>query len=49
MSLSLLILQTEIVTVMAVIDLHFAGSRDRESLGRSLMCFDFSHDIYFLS
>ena len=43
LSLTLCGLQTEVVTMVAVVDLDFAGSGNGKSLGRSLMCFDFSH------
>ena len=54
MSLALSILKTEVVAVVAVVDLNLAGTGYGKSLGRSLMCFDFSHfylllfnEIYF--
>ncbi len=45
MSLSLLRLKTQIVTVMAVIEFDLARSRYGKSFGRCLMCLDFSHII----
>jgi hypothetical protein len=46
MSLALCILETKVVTMVAVVDLNLAGSGNGKSLGRSLMRFDFSHFIY---
>ena len=43
MSLSLCGLKTCVMSVVAVTDLYLTGSRYRKSLGRSLMCLDFSH------
>jgi hypothetical protein len=43
MSLALCILETKVVTMVAVVDLNLAGSGNGKSLGRSLMRFDFSH------
>jgi len=43
MSLALCILEAKVVTMVAVVDLDFAGSGNGISLGRSLMRFDFSH------
>ena len=45
MSLALLILYAEFMTVMRVIHLDLAGSRYRETLGRSFVCLDFSHNF----
>ena len=48
MSLALLILYAELMTVMRVVHFHFAASRYRETLGRSLVCLDFSHNFVLL-
>lgn len=48
MSLALLILYAELMTVMRVVHLHFSASRYRETLGRSLVCLDFSHSFVLL-
>ena len=46
MSFALCILEAEVVTMVAVIDLYLTGAGNGKSLGRSLMRFDFSHFIY---
>ena len=43
MSLALCILKSEVVSVVAVIDLYLSGSGDGKSLCRCSMSFDFSH------
>ena len=48
MSLALLILYTELMAVMRMIHLNFAGSRNRETLGGSSVCLDFSHSFVLL-
>lgn len=48
MSLALLILYAEFMTVMRVIHLDLAGSRYRETLGGSSVCLDFSHNFVLL-
>ena len=43
MSLSLGGLLTQIVAMMAVIDLHLTGTGNGKSLGRCLVCLNLSH------
>ena len=43
MSLALCVLKSEVVSVMAMIDLYLSGSGDGKSLCRSSMSLDFSH------
>ena len=43
MSLALLRLESEVVSVVAMIDLYLSGSGDGKSLCRSSMSLDFSH------
>ncbi len=43
MSLSLLVLETELVAVIRVIHLNLAVSGNRETLSRGLVCLNFSH------
>ena len=49
MSLSLGGLLAQIVAMMAVIDLHLAGSGNGKSLGRCLVCLNLSHFLFLLS
>ena len=46
MSLALCILESKVVTMVAVVDLYLTGTGNGKSFGRSLMRFDFSHFIY---
>ena len=46
MSFALGILESEVVAMVAVVDLYLTGTGNGKSLGRSLMRFDFSHFIY---